>query len=255
MGIAALGADIVGLTLFHRYIGWKFSWDPSLLTITWKHGKWSLMGIVVAWLHNEGFLYMLAGLKGSVDVARVSATRLLFTPAKLILSSCDTILKPRGAAWLARGEEHRIHRSIILLTGGCLVVALLYICCLLLGQKSLTVFLFREKLTGMSSLFTLWGIVSLLVICRTNLSIVLQIFERFSTLFYIATGAAIASLSVGYWAIHTVGALGSLVGLIVGEIVYLVGMGWWLYVRHGVSWLSLVGEIRRKVRNRSIATL
>jgi O-antigen/teichoic acid export membrane protein len=254
MGVAGLGAGIVGLTLFHRYIGWTFSWDPALLTITWKHGKWALMGVIVTWLHNEGFLYMLAGLKGAIDVAHVSASRLLFVPTKLMLSGFDAILKPRGAAWLARGEERRMQQSIILLTGGSLVVALLYICCLLLVQKSLTVFLFREEITGMSSLFTLWGTVSLLVICRSNLSIILQIFERFSTLFYIGTVSAVASLSVGYWAIHTVGVLGSLVGLIVGEMVYLIGMGWWVYVRHGVPWLSLVCEIQEKIRNRFVTT-
>jgi len=226
MGVAGLFAGVIGVLLFRRRIGWKFGWDPSPLAAAWKHGKWALMGVTVSWLHNQGFLYLLSGLMGMVEVANVSASRLLFMPIPMMLVSIGSILKPRGAAWIACGEKRKLLQVTVLFTGGAVLVALMYTGLLLFEQKTVGDLVFNKDISDMNILLPLWGAVFLMQIVRTSLSILFQIFERFRTLFYIGAVSAVASLSLGYWAIHVFGAPGSLVGLIVGEVTYVICMGW-----------------------------
>lgn len=226
MGAAGLLAGIFGFVLFSRRIGWKFTWDISSLRITWRHGKWALMGVCVTWLHNQGFLYLLTALEGIGEVASVSASKLLLMPITMMMAGIIPIIKPRGAAWLATGNKPKLLQITALLTGGVLLVAVVYSGILLFEQKRISGFLFNKEIAHMNSLLLLWGVVFITQIVRTSLSMLFQIFERFRTLFYIGTLAAISSLSIGYWTIHTFGTLGSLVGLIVGEMTYILCMGW-----------------------------
>ena len=115
MGAAGLFAGVVGLSLFDRCVGWKSTWALRPLGTAWIHGKWALMGATIAWLHNQGFLYLLGGLKGSAEVATVSASRLLFMPMLMMMASVTLTLRPRGASWLANGEQCKLQQMIALI--------------------------------------------------------------------------------------------------------------------------------------------
>ena len=231
IGLANLMAGVFGFVLFHRYVGWRATWTTTALARTLAHGKWALLGASVTWLQTEGFLYLLGALKGTSEVASVSASRLLLMPIILLTSSFEAIVKPRGAAWLASGERHKLEQSITLLTGVALAISGLYMIGILLVGERLAAFVFEANVTGMRLLLGLWGVVLLCKICSANLNIVLQILERFDILFYIGLVSAAVSVTFGYGAIQQFGAPGSLLGLIVVEVVGLAGMGTWLYKR------------------------
>jgi len=239
MGAAGLLAGILGFSLFKRHIGGEFVWDLSPLLMTWKLGRWALLGVAVTWLHNQGFLYLLSVLKGTVEVASVSASRLLFMPIPMMLASITAILRPRGSAWVARHEKDKLLLMSVVLGGCTFVAGLAYIAILLVGQQRVGQSIFGKEIPYMSSLVLLWGAVFLTQIIRTVLALVFQIFERFDTLFHIGALSAIASLSVGYWAIRIHGTPGSVVGLIVGEVMYVLCMGGCI-VRNG--WEGLAGN-------------
>jgi len=229
MGLAGLLAGICGFLLIRGRNGWKFSWDLSPLAVAWKHGKWALMGVAVTWLHNQGFLYLLSGLMGMVEVGSVSASRLFFMPIPIMLVSVGSILKPRGASWIADGEQRRLFQITGLFTGAAVVVALMYAGVVFFERKRIGYLVFNKEIAEIDSLVALWGAVFVVQIVRSSLSVLFQILERFRVLFYIGTLAAVSSLSLGYWAIQLFGAPGSLVGLIAGELTYVVCMGWVLF--------------------------
>jgi len=231
IGLANLVSGLAGWILFHRYVGWHLTWQTTALSRVLAHGKWALLGVSVTWLQSEGFLYLLGALKGTSAVASVSASRLLLMPIIILTTSFESIVKPRGAAWLVTGEQHKLEQSLIWLTVGALAISALYMVGIMWSGERLAAMVFHTQFSDMRLLLGLWGAVLLCKICSTNLNILLQILERFDVLFYIALVSAAISLTFGYVTIQHYGAPGSLYGLIVVEVIGIAAMGLWLY-RH-----------------------
>jgi O-antigen/teichoic acid export membrane protein len=223
VGGAGLLSGIWGGILFNSRVGWRWCLDFTALTTTWRQGKWALLGVIVVWLQNQGFLYLLNSLMGKVEVGNVSAIRLLLMPIVVMITSVGLILKPRGAEWLVSGNKRRLFWVTGGLTAGMVLLALVYIGGVFSVQKMIMDLLFKKTIADIDYLLPLWGLVFVLQIVRTNISTLFQIFQRFDILFYIGLVTAIVSLITGYWGILTMGVIGSLFGLILGEVMYLLG--------------------------------
>ena len=223
-GAAALTAGMLGLALFRRKAGWAAQPCRSVLATTWIHGRWALLGVIVSWLHAQGFVYLVWVMRGEQDVANVSASRLLIMPVAVMMTGVDSVFKPCGASWLTGGEEQRLFTVTRLQIAGFFLLGLVYVSSLLLGRDLISGHVLRKTIPGMTSLLLLWGAVCLLQIVRTRLGTLLQILRQFDALFYLGTAAAVVSLCLGYVAISAYGAPGAVAALIAGELTCLTGM-------------------------------
>lgn len=226
MGAAALLAGGIGILVFQKSVGWKASISFAPIVNCWKHGRWAVMGVIVTWLQSQGALYLLGGLEGTVDVADVSASRLLLMPVIVVLTGVISIIKPYGASILAEGREKPMMKLFYKIMAVLALFALGYSIVIIAVKDYAALFLFKKEIPGMALLLSLWGLVFLSQIFRRNLSTVLQIFERFETLFYIGTFSAVFSLIASYLAILQFKGPGSIMGLIFGELVYIAGIYW-----------------------------
>jgi hypothetical protein len=88
----------------------------------------------------------------------------------------------------------------------------------------------------------MWGAAFLVTTLRSFAMVVLQAQERFASLVFLALVSASSSLVVCWWGITHYGAVGSVLGIILGESVDLFGIIWLIRSRP-----STVGSSRSSV--------
>lgn len=94
------------------------------------------------------------------------------------------------------------------------------------------VHVFRRQVTGMDPLLLLWAATFCVMAVRHAATVMLQAMELHRALVWASAVSAFSSLLSGFIGIHQFGAMGGLLGLVVGEAVYLV-------VNLGLMWRGL----------------
>jgi O-antigen/teichoic acid export membrane protein len=95
--VISLGCALVGGFMLRRY------WFTPTLDIVchWRklynHGKWSLGGVVVGWFHQQGFVYLVAGVAGVSAVGQLNAARLIVSPLLFLQTGMQNVVMPRVA--------------------------------------------------------------------------------------------------------------------------------------------------------------
>jgi len=227
IGIAGALAGVFAIWLYSRWSphGERLKTSLHYLVDAWKHGRWALMGVIVTWLGTQGFYYLLSGMKGRGDVADIAASQKLLMPISIMVVATLSILKPKGASLLAEGKQNVLVRLTTLFSAGSVAIAVVYTGAVYLAAETISLFVFKKNISGLQELVLLWGAVLLAQIIRSNMSNLLQIFEKFAALFYIGALATAATIGTAFYGIRFFDAKGSLIGLLTGEIVYIIAMG------------------------------
>jgi O-antigen/teichoic acid export membrane protein len=152
-------------------------------------------------------------------MAEAGATRLFIAPLALMNVSLMRILMPRWVTLRAEGEISRISssgRKALWLMLGIVVayLAVLYPFRHFLAGKFLT-----SEYTDITILLLLWGIHFLLQFQRSNISAQLQVFLQFRRITTANLASSVVVIIVGCILISAYGVRGSIVSLIIGELV------------------------------------
>lgn len=220
-GCAALVAAAAGLAFFRRRTGGALVLDFGPLREARGLAQWGVPGMLLAWLQQQGFFYLLGGVLGTAAVATVSASRMLLMPIPMLITAIESVLRPRAAAWIGRREFGRLTRQLFALTGLAAAAASAFVVVVFAVREPLVAAVLRRPIAGLDLLLPCWGVVFLAQTLRTNVTIVLQGLERFDVLFWLTLVRATVSFALGYAGMVVLGAPGILVGLAVGEVVYV----------------------------------
>lgn len=223
-------ASALAAWLSWRHFRSRVGWDPDgydgAFRETWALGRWGLAGSCITWLHQQGFYYVVAALRGVEAVSGLAASRLLLMPINLMITGIGQLLLPMASRWLAERGPGVMFRHLALLSAVVTAGAAAYF--LVLWQ--LSGWVLADVLNrGPASLdlpLLLWGGVFLLIGVRVFSQIGLQAMERFDSLTYLAGITATVSLGVGVVGIHWLDAPGALIGLIAGEALSVGGIVW-----------------------------
>jgi len=224
IAIAASVAAVVAIVVYVRTIGLPRTLDLRALTPMWRPAFWGLLGMLVSWLQNQGFLYLLAAVQGAEAVGNVSAARLLLTPIALVITGVGSILRPRSAMWLAKGESRQALWRVVVLTLATAAGAFGYVLVLWGGRAWIIEPLLHKPVDSLEALVAVWALVLLIEVFRENLMILLQALERFDILFFLALAGGVSALGGGYVLLQHWGAFGAVAGVALGEAVYLLGI-------------------------------
>lgn len=224
VAIAGFAACLFGTIPYLKRVGWPQSLGMQGLASTWHLSAWGFLGMLVSWAQHQGFLYLLAALQGSESVGNVAAARLLLTPIALLVAGVGTILRPRCASWLARGEARLVLGRALAVSLLTALLGMAYVLVLWWGRSWIVGSLMQKSLVDLEPLLLLWGTVLLLGVWRENLMLVLQALERFDQLFFLALAGGLAALGCGYVLVPGWGAAGAVAGVALGEAVYLAGI-------------------------------
>lgn len=203
---------------------------PTIKAVSelWKNGHWNFWGTVVNWLQNYGFLYLLSHIKNIEEVAGISATRLLLMPIAMVFTGIGSYFRPRGTKLYATGQQHTIWNILKIVTISMLAGSIFYIILVWINRDLIELILFKKQFRHFDFFIGLWAIIFLTQILITNIETLLLISGDFRQLFILGLINASISLIFGYIGIQLLEAPGSLIGLIIAKIFYLI----WFFKRY-----------------------
>lgn len=225
---------------FRRRLGWDPDGCDGAFAETWRLGRWALGGSIITWLHQQGFYYVVAALRGVEAVSGLAAARLLLMPVNLMITGVGQLLLPMASRWLAESGPARMFRHLAWLSAGVTVGAAVYFLVLWQLRGWVLVDVLKRDAASLDLSLLLWGVIFLLVGLRVFSQIGLQAMERFDALTKLAAVTATVSLSVGLVGIVWLDAPGALIGLIAGELLSVAGI-LWLSRREYRRWLAASG--------------
>jgi O-antigen/teichoic acid export membrane protein len=229
-GLASFLAGLLILVKIQLLTHLCFAEIGRALAESWLQGRWALLGISVTWLQDQSYVYLLGILVSASSLAEANAPRLLLAPLALVNLSVMRILLPRWVNLRVAGQHESIRSSgrkaAFLMF--CIVGA--YIAVLLPFRKLLAARLLTSEYTDITVLLVLWGILFTVQSQRSNIAAQLQVFQQFRQITQANAASALLVVVVGSMLISWYGVRGSIVTLIVGEIVLTLLL--WRRLRH-----------------------
>lgn len=188
----------------------------------WNLSRWALIGAVVAWMVNNGYLYFAGGFLGVAALADLNAARLLLIPISIVTMAWGRVARPSLGKTIVVRDWSRLRRLIVWSTIGIEVFAVGYLAVLLWGFPWLSANLLGEKYQHVAGLLLMWGIYFAVNCARNVGTITLISFGAYRVLFWQGL-SSVPVLAVGCMAaIPLFGVHGALAGMIVVELCELV---------------------------------
>jgi O-antigen/teichoic acid export membrane protein len=223
-GVSALLAALP----FGRARGWRFPPPsvPKSYGENWRFGKWALLGVCVSHVQSYSYLYLLGIFSGSVEVADVSAARLLLVPLVLVQMGWGKIAIPHGSRLREEGRAHRFFKEQVLSSLLFLVAVPAYVALLLIFSEPLQTHLLTGKYASSFGYVVLWGSVFAAGFLALNASYGLQVMMRFHIITKVSFLVMLVTVGSAWFLVRAHGAAGGLVALLLGEI--LLGVALWI---------------------------
>lgn len=219
--LMSLGSASVGAFMLRNY--WL---KPTLGVLDhwrslYRHGKWSLGGVVVGWFHQQGFIYLVGGLAGVAAVGQLNAARLIISPLLFLQTGLQSVIMPRVAK-LWDSEKMAGYQMARRLSRWLFLLGLSYaVFCYLFSDFWLHL-LIGTSSDQLVTLMLLWLLWVLVVVIRSNNAILLQCGRRFSYLAGRITIATLVALGICYIWVSQSGVTGAIPSLIIGEALLIL---------------------------------
>jgi O-antigen/teichoic acid export membrane protein len=174
---------------------------------------------------------LVAGLLSTESVAALSATRLLLMPINLMSSGIAVQMLPTSSVWLQHHGSAKLFRRLILIAVGLGALASCYIALMWMLRDAILARAMHKHFAQSDMLIAIWSAVFLVMVFRDQLHFLLGANGLHRLLLGITGISAITSLLVGWLAILRIGAVGAPLGVLVGELLNLMGIVF-LSLRH-----------------------
>jgi O-antigen/teichoic acid export membrane protein len=198
-------------------------WNGALSAVgeAWRDGRWTLPGVLVTFLMNHAFTFLLAAVGGLIYTAEVSVARMLVMPISLMNVSIYRVLRPKWASMRAAGNEALIrqqrNQAIVVMLA---LTAVLGICTYLLWEPIVR-FVVTTNYANIGWLVVLWTIVFAAQCVRTAQSSQLQVLGEFRYLTFAVAVSAALVVSATIVLVPLLKAAGVIYAMIAGEIVLI----------------------------------
>lgn len=200
MAVGGVVAAVFPLVSAIRAVAVDISSVRADTLMSWRMGRWDVLGSVVTWGYAQSYVYF-AALHGGLDAAaEISAGRLLATPLALMWTSYANVLRPNASRLLASRSNAELRRLVLRSTSFVLGSSILYALVLFGLIPVLNHSLFGGKFEGLRSLTIWWIIYLMLTGITTVASSVLRSALEFKQVFHrqiLSCAAAVILLTVG----------------------------------------------------------
>jgi O-antigen/teichoic acid export membrane protein len=187
-------------------------------------GAWSVAGAAAHWALSQGYTYIVAGVLSVPSIAAIAGTRLLLMPLNLLSAGIGAQLFPMTADWVHRLGVLPALRRLTLVSIGFVVSALCYFAVIWYLRDWIFTSLLHRQFAQQDALLLLWCGAFVLMLVRDQLVKLLAARERFQLLTSITVASALLSLAFGYLAMRRFGELGAVTGIVIGELVNVIGI-------------------------------
>lgn len=212
-----------------RSLGRNPGWQREPATAYWQQLRplavWATVGAVIYWLLGQGYNYVLAFKLDAVAVAHVNAIRLLLMPTYLLTIGIKALLLPMATRWLAEAGFGFLVRRLSQCILALAVLDGVYIAMLWLGGADwIITHVLHKTIPSASFMVLMWSLLSLINLVRDVYLTALLVRQRFKQTARLVAITAVVSILTMWFALDWLSAAGALVGLAVGETVFLVGV-------------------------------
>ncbi len=231
-GGAALVAGVLFAVPAGTLICSRWGEITAALSEAWQHGRWALSGVVITWLQDQSYIYLLTFLLGAAGTADASAARLFLAPASLVIASFGRVLLPTLARLHHERQSLRFRRVagkgllVVATTVGC------YVLVIAATADHLAAAFLPASYGGLRWMVLLWGACTLVQVFRGHFSWLLQASRCFRPITMANALSSVVTLLSGALLISRYGPAGGVAALIVGELV-LTGLLWRVERRSG----------------------
>lgn len=209
--------------LLARDPGWVDTKDATVWSELRALGKWAATGSAIYWLYGQGYNYVLAVHLDVTAVAAVNAARLLLMPTWVLTMGVKSLINPSAAKWLHEDGVNVLLRRIGFFVIGLAVLDVIYLAFVWLLRDWFTAEFLRTTIPQRDTLLLLWGAVTLLNMVRDMYQAPLLALERFRPLTMVTAASTAAALLAMLIFLPIMGTPGAIAGMIVGELVGLIG--------------------------------
>ena len=198
---------------------------------SWRDSKWMVAGMIMTWIINNGYLFILAYIVSKEMVAELNGTRVLIAPFVVFVGAWGKIFQPKGASLIFEDNYHHIGSIFWKSTLALLTMAIIYVSVLYNLREYLDEYLYNNQYENVWKYVLLWGGYLFFTILSSNLQNIISIFSRFKELFFmdLVNGAIFliyACILIGYFS-----AYGALYSLIIAKIVLVIQFLYFYYTK------------------------
>ena len=224
MALAALAGGLVARRALAGDPGLDGPEQPGLWRELAPLGAWAVAGCIIHWSFSQGYNYVVAATLDLAAVAAVNATRLLMMPANLMVSGIKQLLLPMAARWHEQSGLDAMLKRLFLFAGIVAVLHLIYFGLLWVLRDWVFAELLRKEIAQRDLMLALWMGVFLLSGVRDLCMTALLVREKFRTMTWLTSAAAVLALTSCWLGMQWHGVAGAIIGLMLGETVNLVGV-------------------------------
>lgn len=227
-GVAMGGAAVVGGLLLARGLWRHDPWNtpgiPGAFAKSVMLGIWAATGAVIHWVFNQGYTYIVAARLDVTAVAAIAATRLLLSPLGVFSLGIGTLMFSTSTLWLKHHGPRGLLRRVLAFALGMLCLSIAYIAVMWWMRDWIFLHILKRDYPQRDLLLGMWSWVFLCTVIRDQVIYLQMAKGQFKRLAGLTFFCAALGLSVTFLAIGRFGAAGGLLGLLVGEIAYVVGV-------------------------------
>ena len=224
LGVAAVVSGILVSRTLYRHEPWTTEGSRDILREIAPLAAWSTAGAAVHWIFSQGYIYLVVGSLGVAAVAAISATRLLMMPMNLLSTGIGALMLPVASGWLHRYGAALVWRRLCWLALALAAATLCYFGVLWLLREWIFEVVLKKTFAQSDDLLMLWGAIFLVMIVRNQLAHLLAAYGSFRALSLLTLASALVSLTASYLVMLRLGVVGALVGVLVGELISLIGI-------------------------------
>jgi O-antigen/teichoic acid export membrane protein len=224
LALALLVGGVLMARALWRFEPWNRQAPPGTLREIAPQGAWSAFGGGSHWLFSQGYNYVVTGALDVTAVAALAATRLLIMPVSLLSTGIGTLLLPTTSRWNRDHAPATVLRRLALVAAGLAAAVSCYLLVMWLARDWIFERILKKSFAHRDLLLGLWAVIAVIMVVRDQLLHFLAARARFRSTSMLTFGSALLSFAVSFVAIRQIGPTGALVGLLVGELVNVLGI-------------------------------
>ncbi len=196
-------------------------------------GIWSALGVLMTWIQNQSYAWILILLVGAESIAETNFARLFFSPLGLLLMALSRVARPSLSTVFARdGKRDAVALGRRLLIG-VVVLTAAYTASVLWTDRWVIDHFASKAYGNAEIMIVVWGLVTAVQVTRWNSALLLGVFWRQRQMTSVEVYAAAAGFAASLALIMRFGAIGAVLGIGVGELVLTALM--WREVNRAVA--------------------
>ena len=224
LGIAAACGGVLLRRALWRHEGWEIKGAPGILREFASVGLWSVFGCGVHWAFSQGYTYVVAGTLDVQAVAAIAATRLLLMPVNLLSQGISQMMLPTASQWLNDHSARRVFRRLLLFCAAAALASIGYCVVMWLMRDWIFSHVLKKQIEHRDALLLLWCVIFVLMVLRDQMGHLLLARVRMQLMSTMTLFCALLSLAISYVAMLRFGVAGALVGVLVGELLNVIGI-------------------------------